>query len=174
MTAQCKDCGETRDFCDECNPQMEQEAAALWRSENSEMSVFACDAKMKNDYRERIAAEQEKPTLPDLIVTRGGVPFKDQAEGIRQFKEACLAAADKSRSVERAPPPAPRNENEIIARAYISAAEVFETYASDQIASKRFQSTARDKRDCDTRAAIWNDAAKELREAAAKESPKRD
>jgi len=26
-----------------------------------------------------------------LVVTRGGVPFKDQAEGLRQFKEACLA-----------------------------------------------------------------------------------
>lgn len=29
----------------------------------------------------------QKP-LPDLVVTRG-VPFADQAEGIRQFKEAC-------------------------------------------------------------------------------------
>jgi len=27
-----------------------------------------------------------------LVVTRNGVPFKDQAEGLRQFKEACLAS----------------------------------------------------------------------------------
>jgi hypothetical protein len=26
-----------------------------------------------------------------LVVTKNGVPFKDQDEGIRQFKEACLA-----------------------------------------------------------------------------------
>jgi len=26
----------------------------------------------------------------DLVVTRDGVPFKDQAEGLRLFKEACL------------------------------------------------------------------------------------
>lgn len=49
---------------------------------------------------------------------------------------------------------------------YISAAEVFERYASDQIASKRFQITTRQKRDCDTRAAVWTDAANELRKAA--------
>lgn len=63
-----------------------------------------------------------------------------------------------------------RTENQIIAAAYISAAETFEVYASDQIASKRFQRTARDKRDCDTRAGIWTDAAKELRAAAAKDA----
>jgi hypothetical protein len=28
----------------------------------------------------------------DLVVTRNGVPFKDQAEGLRLFKEACLAS----------------------------------------------------------------------------------
>jgi hypothetical protein len=34
----------------------------------------------------------DKPKeLPDLVVTRDGVPFKDQAEGVRQFKAACVA-----------------------------------------------------------------------------------
>lgn len=28
--------------------------------------------------------------LSDLVVTLGGVPFADQAESLRQFKEACL------------------------------------------------------------------------------------
>lgn len=28
----------------------------------------------------------------DLLVTRNGVPFEDQAEGLRQFKAACLAS----------------------------------------------------------------------------------
>jgi hypothetical protein len=28
------------------------------------------------------------------VVTKGGVPFKDQAEGLRQFKEACLSKGD--------------------------------------------------------------------------------
>jgi hypothetical protein len=31
--------------------------------------------------------------IPDLIVTKNGSPFKDQAEGIRQFKEACQRPA---------------------------------------------------------------------------------
>lgn len=57
--------------------------------------------------------------------------------------------------------------NAVIAAAYIAAAQVFETYASDQLASKRFQSTAKDKAACDARAAIWTDAANELRKAAA-------
>lgn len=35
----------------------------------------------------------ETRKLPELVVTKGGVPFEDQAEGIRQFKEACLAAS---------------------------------------------------------------------------------
>lgn len=33
---------------------------------------------------------QEKE-LPELIVTKNGIPFEDQAEGVRQFKAACLA-----------------------------------------------------------------------------------
>lgn len=60
-------------------------------------------------------------------------------------------------------------KNQIIAAAYIAAAEVFEVYASDQIACKRFQTTQRGKADCDLRANIWTDAANELRGAAAKE-----
>lgn len=58
-------------------------------------------------------------------------------------------------------------EDPIIAAAYEDAAKVFETYASDQIASKRFQSTKKAKAECDLRASIWNDAAAELRKAAA-------
>lgn len=37
------------------------------------------------------------PKLPELVVTKGGVPFADQAEGIRQFKEACLASKAPTR-----------------------------------------------------------------------------
>lgn len=33
----------------------------------------------------------------DLIVTRNGVPFEDQMEGIRQFKEAAFRAAEKAK-----------------------------------------------------------------------------
>lgn len=32
-----------------------------------------------------------KKKLPELVVTKDGIPFADQAEGIRQFKEACCA-----------------------------------------------------------------------------------
>ncbi|UXC93092.1 hypothetical protein EGM87_22615 [Sphingobium sp. RSMS] len=39
--------------------------------------------------------------LPDLIVTKGGVPFADQAEGIRQFKAACLAASKETDRLAR-------------------------------------------------------------------------
>jgi hypothetical protein len=31
--------------------------------------------------------------LPTLVVTKGGVPLKDQADGVRQFKEACAQSA---------------------------------------------------------------------------------
>ena len=30
------------------------------------------------------------PKQPELVVTRDGVPVADQAQGIRDFKEACL------------------------------------------------------------------------------------
>lgn len=63
----------------------------------------------------------------------------------------------------------PRTENEIIAAAYISAAKVFEVYASDQIASQRFHSSKAKKRECEIRAAVWTAAATELRDAASKE-----
>lgn len=33
--------------------------------------------------------------LPDLVVTRDGKPVEDQAQGIRDFKAACLQAGDK-------------------------------------------------------------------------------
>jgi hypothetical protein len=36
----------------------------------------------------------EKP-LPDLVVTRGGVPVEDQAQGVRDFKAACQRAVEK-------------------------------------------------------------------------------
>lgn len=41
----------------------------------------------------------EKP-LPELIVTRGGVPVKDQAAGVREFKEACRVAAAAQQDVK--------------------------------------------------------------------------
>lgn len=37
---------------------------------------------------------QGKKPLPELIVTKGGVPFEDQAEGRRQFMEAALQGAE--------------------------------------------------------------------------------
>lgn len=61
-------------------------------------------------------------------------------------------------------------ENEIIASAYTAAADVFETYASDQDASKRFFGK-RARTFCEIRAATWRDAAAELRKAALNEPP---
>lgn len=43
---------------------------------------------------------EKKPPL-DLIVTRNGVPFEDQAEGVRAFKAACLKE-EKPRDVAHA------------------------------------------------------------------------
>ena len=40
----------------------------------------------------------EEKALPELVVTKDGVPFADQAEGIRKFKEACLASKAPPRS----------------------------------------------------------------------------
>lgn len=50
------------------------------------------------------------------------------------------------------------------ATSLIEIAEAFETFASDQIASKRFQQTAKAKAECEIRANVWNDAAQMLRE----------
>lgn len=44
----------------------------------------------------------ETRKLPELVVTKDGIPFEDQAEGIRQFKEACRIA---SLNAGREPPP---------------------------------------------------------------------
>lgn len=43
-------------------------------------------------------------------------------------------------------------------------ADYFETLASDQITSKRWQSTVKAKTECDTKAAVWRDAASILRQ----------
>ncbi|WP_257540977.1 hypothetical protein [Sphingobium sp. CFD-1] len=43
----------------------------------------------------------EERKLPNLIVTKVGVPFADQAEGLRLFKEACLAASAKVERLSR-------------------------------------------------------------------------
>ncbi|MQB43353.1 hypothetical protein [Rhizobium sp. ICMP 5592] len=39
----------------------------------------------------------DEKTILNLVVTRDGVPLEDQAEGIRQFKEACLFAAERAK-----------------------------------------------------------------------------
>lgn len=44
-------------------------------------------------------------------------------------------------------------------------ADYFETLASDQEASVRWQTKKRDKEDCVLRAQVWRDAASELRTA---------
>jgi hypothetical protein len=44
--------------------------------------------------------------LPELIVTEGGVPCADQADGIRRFKEAC-ARAQEIREEDRHKPSFP-------------------------------------------------------------------
>ncbi len=43
-------------------------------------------------------------------------------------------------------------------------AEAFDTYADDQIASMRWQSTQKSKRECEIRSAVWRDAANLVRE----------
>jgi hypothetical protein len=45
-------------LCAACDPSIEQEAADLWRQDNPEMSVFACDAEMKSRYRMKAAARR--------------------------------------------------------------------------------------------------------------------
>lgn len=44
--------------------------------------------------KESLTDTEPVRSLPELSVTKGGIPFEDQNEGIRQFKEACMAAAD--------------------------------------------------------------------------------
>lgn len=48
-------------------------------------------------------AEPASP-LPEPVVTKGGIPFEDQNEGIRQFKEACMRAADYEAKLKVAEP----------------------------------------------------------------------
>lgn len=42
-------------------------------------------------------------------------------------------------------------------------ADAFDLYASDQLAARRWQSTAKGKRECEIRADVWKDAAEILR-----------
>lgn len=71
--------------------------------ENEEPGLYAA-GKVTRGYPERRYGEsvpleipgEKSGKLPDLIVTKGGVPFADQAEGIRQFKEACLRATEQT------------------------------------------------------------------------------
>lgn len=43
-----------RQFADAMNDTVERAAAALWRAENPDKSVFACEAEEKERYRQRI------------------------------------------------------------------------------------------------------------------------
>lgn len=49
------------------------------------------------------------------------------------------------------------------AKSLAEVAEHFETLASDQIASKRWQSTKKAKDACDAQASVWREAAEILR-----------
>ena len=55
------------------------------------------------------------------------------------------------------------NEHQNTATSLIDIAETFELFASDQIAAKRWQHTVKGKTECDTKAAVWRDAANILR-----------
>lgn len=46
-----------------------------------------------------IEADKQKAAgkLPELVVTRDGVPLADQTEGVRLFKEACIKPANDNR-----------------------------------------------------------------------------
>lgn len=52
-----------------------------------------------------------------------------------------------------------------IKQAYEDAANVFDVYADDQIAARRWQATIKDRRECEIRATVWREAANELRNA---------
>ena len=65
------------------------------------MNWFARHRRSRSDYALGISiqsrSECEMSDQPPfegnpLVVTKGGKPFEDQAEGLRQFKEACLAS----------------------------------------------------------------------------------
>ncbi len=58
MTLICQRCGLANVSCSDCDSATEEQAAALWRSENPEMSVFACTADIQNEYRRRVLAQR--------------------------------------------------------------------------------------------------------------------
>jgi len=51
-------------------------------------------AKTRDAFKDAVKTAEPVKPVPELVVTKGGVPFADQAEGIRQFKEACLQPVD--------------------------------------------------------------------------------
>jgi hypothetical protein len=55
----CARCGSFDEFCFECEPELERQAATLWRQENPDMSVFCCDREMKNRYRRRATLDKD-------------------------------------------------------------------------------------------------------------------
>lgn len=54
----CPTCKLPQIFCSHCKPDLEMQASQLWRRENPEMSVFACDIDMQNEYRRRVLEEK--------------------------------------------------------------------------------------------------------------------
>nr|BDD44237.1 hypothetical protein 65 [Balneolaceae bacterium] len=52
---------------------------------------------------------------------------------------------------------------EYTASSLTDIAEAFETFASDQIASKRFQTSKKAQAECEIRASVWRDAADMVR-----------
>lgn len=67
MSGICALCGTSNEFCGECAPDLERKAAALWRSENPNMSVFACDSEMQNKYRRRVRRDPYATTFTGMF-----------------------------------------------------------------------------------------------------------
>lgn len=51
----------TLDTDRELSPMLERAAAELWRHENPTMSVFDCNAEMRNSYRRRVLDGERAP-----------------------------------------------------------------------------------------------------------------
>ncbi|MFT0533999.1 hypothetical protein ACMHYJ_14395 [Castellaniella hirudinis] len=72
-------------------------AFIVWRDNHDPRKYPAERDAFKAGWSAAVEADRQDRTakpLPELIVTKGGIPFEDQNEAIRQFKEACMAAAD--------------------------------------------------------------------------------
>ncbi len=82
----------------ELSDELERAAAALWRKENPDKSVFACTAEEKMTYRRRVLTDAAEPEVEIVAVCPCGKPLHECTAGFgpRRRGEPAACLGEKS------------------------------------------------------------------------------